>query len=106
MMNLKHKFALFLLCNLLLWSLIPLLRHSLSMDTQEAIVWGKYCFWGTTKHPPFSGWVAYNFWNLFGHLDGVMYFLSQIFVILGVVYIYRLARCFLDETKAVLAALL
>ena len=106
MSNIKQKFLLFLLGNLLLWSLIPLLRHSLSMDTQEAIVWGKYCLLGTTKHPPLSGLIAYGFWHLFAHVDGVMYLLSQIFVALGVVYIYRLARCFLEETKAVLAALL
>lgn len=106
MNNIKQKFILFLLGNLLLWSLVPLLRQSLSMDTQEALVWGKYCFLGTTKHPPLSGWIAYGFWNLFAHWDGAMYLLSQIFVALGVVYIYRLAREFVSETKAVMAALL
>ncbi len=106
MSDIKQKFALFLLADLLLWFLVPQLRQSLSIDTQEAIVWGKYCLWGTTKHPPFSGWITYGFWNLFGRWDGAMYFLSQIFVVLGVVYIYRLARCFLDETHAILAAIL
>ena len=106
MTNLKQKFWLFLLCNLVLWTVVPLWRESLPMDTQEAMVWGKYCLFGTTKHPPLSGWLAYPFWSLFGHWDGAMYLLSQIFVALGVVYIYRLAREFLSETKAVLAALL
>lgn len=104
--ELKKKFWWFLLAGGILWSLVPLLRLSLPMDTQEAIVWGKYCLWGTTKHPPFSGWLAYPFWLLFGHWDGAMYILSQICVALGVVYIYRLARLFLSQNTAILAALL
>lgn len=83
-----------------------MLRLSLSMDTQEAIVWGKYCLWGTTKHPPFSGWIAYTWYMLFGQNDNVMYALSQIFVILGVVYIYKLAQCFLNKIQSVMAAAL
>ena len=104
--NLKRILIYFLLINGLVWSLVPLLRLSLPMDTQEAIVWGKFCLWGTTKHPPFSGWIAYPFWLLFAHWDGAMYLLSQICVALGVIYIYRLARQFFDTSKAVLAALL
>ena len=102
----KRILIWFLLINGIIWSLVPQLRLSLPMDTQEAIVWGKFCLWGTTKHPPFSGWLAYPFWLLFGHWDGAMYLLSQICVALGVVYIYRLARQFFDTSKAVLAALL
>ncbi len=104
--NYKKVFVWFLLVNGIVWSLVPLLRMSLPMDTQEAIVWGKFCLWGTTKHPPFSGWLAYPFWQLFGQWDGAMYLLSQICVALGVLYIYRLACCFMKETHAVLAALL
>ena len=105
-MNWQKKLVIFLFFNLLVWSVVPLLRQSLPMDTQEAIVWGKYCLWGTTKHPPLSGWIAYSFWTLFQHWDGAMYLLSQIFVALGVWYIYKLAREFVDEVKAVLAAML
>lgn len=105
-MSIKKRFGLFLFVNLLLWSLMPLLRESLPMDTQEAVVWGKYCIFGTTKHPPFSGIIAYIFYTLSGGTDGVMYFLSQLFVLCGVVYIYKLAKLFTGETKAVLAAML
>jgi len=105
-MSIKKRFGLFLLINLIVWSLIPLLRKSLPMDTQEAIVWGKYCILGTTKHPPFSGIIAYGFYLLSGGFDGAMYLLSQLFAALGIFYIYKLARLFVDETKAVLAAML
>ncbi len=83
-----------------------MLRLSLSMDTQEAIVWGKYCLFGTTKHPPFSGWIAYAWYELFFQSDKAMYLLSQIFVTLGVVYIYKLARCFVGQIQAISAAAL
>lgn len=100
------KFTYLLLFSFVVWSVIPMLRLSLSMDTQEAIVWGKYCLWGTTKHPPFSGWVAYAWYMLWGQSDKAMYALSQIFVVLGVVYIYKLARCFVGKMQAILAAAL
>ncbi len=106
MQKLSKKFISLLLFSFAVWSVVPMLRLSLSMDTQEAIVWGKYCLFGTTKHAPLSGWVAYAWYTLFGQSDKAMYALSQLFVLLGVVYIYKLARCFLDETKAILAAAL
>ena len=106
MQKLTKKFVYLLIFSFAVWSLVPMLRLSLSMDTQEAIVWGKYCQWGTTKHPPFSGWIAYAWYVLFGHGDNAMYALSQIFVTLGVVYIYKLARCFLNRLRAILATAL
>lgn len=105
-MDIKKKWGLFLFFNLMLWSVVPLLRLSLPMDTQEAIVWGKYSLLGTTKHPPFSGIIAYYFYSVFGHFDGAMYLLSQIFAAVGLIYIYKLARLFVDENKAVLASML
>ena len=101
----KSLFCLMLYC-FILFSFIPLLRLSLPMDTQEAIVWGKYCLWGTTKHPPFSGWLAYDFYKLLGSWDGAMYILSQLCTACGIFYIYKLARCFFDENKATMAAML
>jgi len=91
---------------LILFTLVPLLRVSLPMDTQEAMVWGKYCLWGTTKHPPFSGWLAYDFYRLLFSWDGALYLLSQLCVACGIFYIYKLARNFLDADKAAIAAML
>ena len=106
MQNLKKSFFYFLLFNLIVWSVVPLLRQSLPMDTQEALIWGREYFLGTPKHPPFSGWLAWPFYVVFFRFDGAMYLLSQICVALGVVYIYRLAKMFVGEQKAVLAAML
>lgn len=103
-MAIARKFWWFLWINLIIWTIVPQLRMSLPMDTQEAIVWGKYSWLGTTKHPPLSGITAYLFYQLFGHWDGALYLLSQVCVVLGVVYIYRLAKMFLDPAKAIMAA--
>ena len=87
--NYKKVFVWFLLINGIVWSLVPLLRMSLPMDTQEAIVWGKFCLWGTTKHPPFSGWIAYDFYKMLGSWDGALYILSQLCIVCGIFYIYK-----------------
>lgn len=105
-MSIRRVFKYFLALNFVLWCCVPLWRLSLPMDTQEALVWGKYCLWGTTKHPPFSGWVAYPFYLLTGQTDKAVYILSPLFVIIGVWSIYKLARCFLSENQAITAALL
>ena len=56
-MNLKkslkdHPLVTFCLIYFLLWSLLPLLRQALPMDTIEAVGWGENCTLGTNKHPP------------------------------------------------------
>lgn len=99
----QKKSVLFLIIGALVWSLVPLLRHSLPLDTQEALVWGKYCLWGTTKHPPLSGWLAWGFYTLFGRTDMALYLLSQICVLIGLCGIYRLACQFLKPMTALLA---
>ena len=102
----EKNFHIFLFVNLIFWTLIPCLRESLPMDTQEAIVWGKYSLWGTTKHPPLSGWIAYPFFEIFQRNDWSMYLLSQLFIFFSIIYIYKLAKLFLDEKKALLASIL
>ena len=70
---LQKKYFLFFLISAVLWAMVPMLRHSLPLDTQEALVWGKYCLWGTTKHPPLSGWLAWGFYNFVGQTDKLFY---------------------------------
>lgn len=103
MTKLHKKSLIFLAICFCVWCLVPLLRQSLPLDTQEAIIWGRYCLWGTPKHPPLSGWVANGFYRLWGQWDGSMYVLSQVCVVLGLFGIYRLARLFLKPVQALLA---
>lgn len=102
----KYPFTTFLIIHFLIWSLLPLLRGSLPMDSIEAIVWGQYCDWGTNKHPSLSGHMAFLFYNLFGGSHFSIYFLSQICVLFAFIYIYKLAKFFLPEEKAILSTML
>lgn len=100
----KKSFGVFLLMHFIIWTLVPFLRKSLPLDTVEAITWGRYCDWGTNKHPSLSGFPADWFYNLFGNYGP--YILNQVLVLIGFIYIYKLAKCFLNENKAVMAVML
>ena len=103
MKALQKKYLLFLLISTFIWAVVPMLRYSLPLDTQEALVWGKYCLWGTTKHPPLSGWLAWSFYNLVGQTDKLFYVLSPLCVLIGLLGIYKLAKCFLPPMSALMA---
>lgn len=102
----QHPFILFLLVHFLVWSLIPLLRRSIPMDSIEAVIWGQYCTWGTNKHPPLSGFWAYGAYVLSGGSAYAIYALSQVFSVLGLIYVYKLASEILNREKAIYAAMI
>ena len=102
----SRSFFLFLLVHFALWTLLPLLRQSIPMDSVEAIIWGQICDFGTQKHPPLSGFPAAFFFWLFGQKAIGIYLLSQVFILLGFVYIFRLARLFLSAEKSFLCVIL
>ena len=96
----------FLIIHFLVWSLLPLLRTSIPMDSIEAVTWGWLCDWGTNKHPPLSGHLAYGAWVLGNQSAYALYALSQLCVLFGFIYIFKLACRFMDDEKAVLAVML
>ena len=102
----QYPLTAFLFIHFFVWSLLPLLRTSLPMDSIEAIVWGQYCDWGTNKHPPLSGFLAYWAYTFGAHSHFAIYALSQLCVLLGFIYIYKLACRFLAKDKAVLSVML
>lgn len=102
----KYSFQIFLFLHVMFWSVLPLMRRALPMDSIEAIVWGQFCTLGTNKHPPFSGWLADFFYNTVGFEHPfAIYFLSQLCVLVGFIYIYRLARGFLSKDRAVFSVM-
>ena len=102
----KYPFTSFLFIHFFVWSLLPLLRGSLPMDSIEAVVWGQYCDWGTNKHPSLSGHMAFWVYELFGGAHYGIYFLSQLCILIAFIYIYKLAKLFLPEDKSVLSTML
>ncbi len=78
----------------------------LPLDVIEAINWGAQGALGNSKHPPLSGWLGYGFSRLFGRADWGMYFAAQLCVVVGMWYIYLLAKTFFDKKRAAIAVLM
>ena len=102
----KQIFILFLLINALAWIILSSFRNIIGNDALEAISWGELVDFGTNKHPPLSGWLMGGFYNLFGHHDIAAYILGQVSILIGYVFIYKLAKFFLDEEKAFCSSLI
>ena len=102
----KKNFYIFLIINAILWICVESMRLVTSADSMEAAVWGDLLSFGTHKHPPLSGWLAGGFYHLFGDTNLGIYVLGNLCVIVGLIYIYKLAKFFLSEEKAICSALI
>lgn len=101
----KRLFYIFLLVHLVVWTGVGLIRTIMPTDALEGIYWGSLHDFGTPKHPPLAGWLTYLAYLPFKS-DFCIYFMSQAFVIAGFIYIYRLAKYFLDENRAMLSVII
>ena len=91
--NINNIFFIFLLSHLIIWTLVPTLtNHNLPLDTIEALAWGSNLEWGFNKHPPASAFFPELFYQIFGSQDWVYYLLSQIFVCVAFIYVFKLAN--------------
>jgi 4-amino-4-deoxy-L-arabinose transferase-like glycosyltransferase len=91
--NINNIFFIFLLSHLIIWTLVPTLtNHNLPLDTIEALAWGSNLEWGFNKHPPASAFFTELFYQIFGSQDWAYYLLSQIFVCIAFIYVFKLAN--------------
>ena len=106
--NINNLFFIFLFIHLLLWVLAPSLTNkNLPLDTIEALAWGSNLDWGFNKHPPFSAFAVEIFYQIFGSNDWAYYLLSQLFVIIGFIVVYKFSdEIFNNQKLALLAVLL
>ena len=95
----KKSFYIFILINMILWVAVESLRNIISRDSMEAIVWGNLVSFGTNKHPPLSGWLAGGAFHLFQEHNIAIYLLGAVCISVSLIYIYKLAKFFLDEKK-------
>ena len=100
----RKMFILFLVLHFIVWSCIGLIRTVLPTDSLEGIYWGYLHDFGTPKHPPLAGWLTYLTYLPF-KTDYSIYALSQAFIIIGFVFIYKLARLFLNEVQSMLSVI-
>jgi 4-amino-4-deoxy-L-arabinose transferase-like glycosyltransferase len=106
--NTTKIFFLFVFLHLFLWTLVPsILNVNLPLDTIEALAWGSNLDWGFNKHPPFSAFAVEFFYTIFGPNDWAYYFLSQIFVIVAFIYVWKLSNeIFENKTYSLLSILI
>ena len=101
----KKLFYIFLAVHLVVWTLVSLIRTVMPTDALEGIYWGGLRDFGTPKHPPFFAWLAWLVYTPFKK-DFFIYLVSQSFVVIGFIYIYKLSKRFLDELSSMLCAVI
>ena len=106
--NISRLFYIFLSSHLILWTLIPSLSNvNLPLDTIEALAWASNLDWGFNKHPPLSAFAVQLFYLIFGSNDWAYYLLSQIFIIVGFIYVWKFSlEFFSDKIFALISILL
>jgi 4-amino-4-deoxy-L-arabinose transferase-like glycosyltransferase len=91
--NINNIFFIFLLSHLIIWTLVATLtNHNLPLDTIEALAWGSNLEWGFNKHPPGSAFFPEMMFKVFGAKDWAYYLLSQIFVCIAFIYVFKFAN--------------
>ena len=96
--NIIKVLILFLILHLFFWTLVPSISNiNLPLDTIEALAWGSNLEWGFSKHPPFSAFAVEIFYTIFGSNDWAYYFLSQIFVVVSLIYVWKFSNEIFDE---------
>ncbi len=106
--NINILFITFLTTHLILWTLIPSLSNkNLPLDTIEALAWASNFEFGFDKHPPMSAAAVWLFYDFFGNQDWSYYLLSQIFLIISFIFVWKLSyEFFKDKSFALISVLL
>lgn len=105
--NTFNIFLIFLLLHLVIWTLIPTISNlNLPLDTIEALAWSSELDWGYNKHPPISAYAVEFIYQIFGANDWSYYFLSQVFVVISFIYVWKFSNLFLKNRVYSLLSLL
>jgi len=105
--NINKLFYSFIATHLILWTLVPsLTNNNLPLDTIEALAWGSNLDWGFSKHPPASAFFLEFFYQIFGAQDWAYYLLSQIFVVIAFIVVFKFAEDLLKNKALSLISVL
>ena len=106
--SINKLFYSFITIHLILWTLIPsLTNNNLPLDTIEHLAWGSNLDWGFIKHPPAVAFFLEVFYQIFGSQDWAYYLLSQIFVVIAFIVVFKFAEeLFKDKTLSLISVLL
>jgi len=106
--NIHKLFYFFIATHLIFWTLAPsLTNNNLPLDTIEHLAWGSNLDWGFNKHPPAVAFFLEVFYQIFGPQNWAYYLLSQIFVVIAFVFVFKLAEeLFKNKTLSLISVLL
>ena len=106
--NVQNLFYIFITTHLVLWTLVPsLTNNNLPLDTIEHLAWGSNLDWGFNKHPPAVAFFLEIFYQIFGPQDWAYYLLSQIFVAIAFIVVFKFAEGFFkNKTLSLISVLL
>ncbi len=91
--NINNLLFIFIISHLIIWTFVPTLTNkNLPLDTIEALAWSSNLDWGTDKHPPASAFFPEIFFRIFGPLDWSYYLLSQIFIAVAFIYVFKFSN--------------
>jgi 4-amino-4-deoxy-L-arabinose transferase-like glycosyltransferase len=89
------------------FSIIPILFEKvLPYDMLENLYWGKEWQLGYDKHPPLFGWISYSFFRLCGSIPDSLFFLTQLNLLLGCFFVFKISRLIEHDADRSLAAVL
>ena len=106
--NINKLFYFFIAAHLTIWTLVPLLtNNNLPLDTIETLAWGSNLDWGFNKHPPMSAFFSEVFYQIFREQDWAYYLLSQIFVVIAFIIVFKFSEeLFKNKTLSLISVLL
>ena len=105
----KEKKIFYLLClyHLIIWTIIPYFSNkNLPLDVIEALAWGQDFDLGYNKHPPLSAWIPGLLFKIFGNKDWIYYLLSQVFIVISFIFLWKLSSFFLNKKSQILLSIL
>ena len=105
----KEKNIFYLLClyHLIVWTIVPYLSNkNLPLDVIEALAWGQDFDLGYNKHPPLSAWIPGLLFKIFGNKDWIYYLLSQVFIVISFIFLWKLSSFFLKNKSQIVLSIL
>ena len=105
----KEKKIFYLLClyHLIIWTAVPYFSNkNLPLDVIEALAWGQDFNLGYNKHPPLSAWIPGFFFKIFGNKDWIYYLLSQVFIVISFIFLWKLSSFFFKKKYQILLSIL
>jgi 4-amino-4-deoxy-L-arabinose transferase-like glycosyltransferase len=78
----------------------------LPLDVIEALAWGQDFDLGYNKHPPLSAWIPGLLFKIFGNKDWIYYLLSQVFIVISFLFLWKLSSFFLNKKSQILLSIL